>query len=193
MSQAVVGTSLLCIWLVFIVYWAISAIGVKRDIKRTGPAALALIVRLIIITAALVYFSNNHNSWIERFVQISSHIPLAVQIVGLVLCAAGIAFAIWARIHLGRNWSPVPALKENHELVTSGPYRFVRNPIYTGILVALFGSALAAGFAYWIVFIVCLAVFTWRVYTEDRLMLEQFPETYPPYRQRTKALIPYVV
>jgi len=193
MSQTVIGGALLCIWIVFLAFWAISAIGVKRDIKRTIPSGGSVLLRMVLITGLAIYVDQMPGSPLTRLQRYSVHVPLAFQMIGLVLAAAGVAFAIWARIHLGRNWSPVPALKENHELVTSGPYRFVRNPIYTGLLVALLGSALVAGFTYWVAFVLCIGMFVYRVFAEDRLMMQQFPNTYPAYRRKTKALIPFVV
>jgi protein-S-isoprenylcysteine O-methyltransferase len=111
--------------------------------------------------------------------------------IGSMLCVAGIALAIWARLHLGRNWSPAPALKEGHELVTSGPYRLVRHPIYTGILTALLGSSLVS-IAALIALVVVGAMFIWRVGAEEKLMMQQFPNEYPQYKRNTRALIPYV-
>ncbi|HEX8994105.1 MAG TPA: isoprenylcysteine carboxylmethyltransferase family protein, partial [Candidatus Paceibacterota bacterium] len=115
--------------------------------------------------------------------------PLAVF--GVLLCVFGIGYAIWARWHLGKNWSPAPALKEKHELVTSGPYRYVRHPIYTGTLIAALGSGIAD--PYWFfMFALMLVMFVRRVFVEERLMMQEFPEQYPQYKKHTWALIPWV-
>src|SRR5262249_55888059 len=102
------------------------------------------------------------------------------------------AFLVRARQHLGKNWSQTVAVKEGQELVTSGPYRYVRDPMYTGGLVAAIESAITAG-AGWVFALVLLgALFLWRVCAEDRLMERQFPNEYPDYTRRTKGLIPFV-
>lgn len=104
----------------------------------------------------------------------------------------GVAFAIWARIHLCRNWSPAPAMKENHELITSGPYQFVRHPIYTGMIVAALGSALAINNFFWLMLIIAVLIFVSRINKEEKFMLRLFPDQYPGYKKRTKALVPFV-
>jgi protein-S-isoprenylcysteine O-methyltransferase Ste14 len=95
---------------------------------------------------------------------------------------------------LGRNWSGIVTLKENHELITQGPYNLVRHPIYTGLLVAFLGSALARG--QWRGLIAVAIVFwaLWRkLRLEERWMREQFGEQYVAYSKRVSALIPYVL
>ena len=102
------------------------------------------------------------------------------------------AFLVWARQHLGRNWSQTVSTKEGQELVTSGPYRYVRHPMYTGGLIACIGSAIVAGGAWIFLLVILGAIFLWRVGAEDRLMAQQFPTEYPDYKKQTKALIPFV-
>jgi protein-S-isoprenylcysteine O-methyltransferase Ste14 len=111
-----------------------------------------------------------------------------------VLCVIGLAFAIWARVTLGRNWSGVVTLKEEHELVERGPYRFVRHPIYTGILTMFFATALAQGHLSGFVGTLLLFASFWiKLRDEEKLMLQQFPERYADYRRRTKRIIPFVL
>jgi protein-S-isoprenylcysteine O-methyltransferase Ste14 len=109
-----------------------------------------------------------------------------------VMTAIGIGLAIWARVFLGRNWSPRPAVKEHHELVTTGPHAFVRHPIYTGILVAAFGTALTGAVFGTAVFIFASIIFLSRIGKEEKIMLELFPNEYPAYQARTKRLVPFV-
>ena len=194
MPQREVSLILAIPWLSFLMYWAVSAVGVKKDVQQRGSYGASLIVRVVIIVALATWISSGRLApLVAKIAPYTDHPSLTLQIVGILLCFAGIAFAIWARVHIGRNWSPVPTLKEDHELVTSGPYRIVRNPIYTGILLAFLGSALAGGLVYYFLFVCFLFVFGYRVFREDRLMMERFPNTYPAYRRKTKALIPYVV
>ncbi len=181
-------------WLAFLVYWSVSAIGVKKDMVRRAWWRWSW-VRLAAIAAVLVILSLNHvkvgAAWSRAglFAPASS---VVLGALGAVLCWAGIGLAIWARYHLGRNWSNHPDIKEGHELVTSGPYRVLRHPIYTGMLAALLGTAFFAGWFWFLVFAVATAVFIRRIGIEEGYMLKLFPETYPEYRKRTKALIPFI-
>jgi protein-S-isoprenylcysteine O-methyltransferase Ste14 len=118
------------------------------------------------------------------------HTPV-VRVLGLAILLAATAFAIWARLALGAMWSPAPTVKQEHQLRTSGPYAITRHPIYTGILTMLLGSALLAGAGPWIVaFPVYLVLLQFKIRIEERLMLAEFPDDYPGYRQRVPQLIP---
>jgi protein-S-isoprenylcysteine O-methyltransferase Ste14 len=106
----------------------------------------------------------------------SAEINSVEGIAGLIVCMAGFALAVWARRHLGRNWGMPMSLKEGHELVTTGPYRYVRHPIYTGMLLAILGSALVNG-PIWVVVFAGMAIYcVYCARTEESLMLKQFPE-----------------
>jgi protein-S-isoprenylcysteine O-methyltransferase Ste14 len=112
---------------------------------------------------------------------------------GLVLFALGLGFAIWARVHIGRNWGTPMSKKDQPELVTSGPYHLVRHPIYSGILVAGIGTAVALSWL-WLVAVVLIGVyFIYSATVEERYLIEQFPDSYPAYRRSTKMLLPFVL
>jgi protein-S-isoprenylcysteine O-methyltransferase Ste14 len=112
---------------------------------------------------------------------------------GLFLFAVGLLFAIWARLHLGRNWGTPMTRKDDPELVTSGPYGLVRHPIYSGILAAGVGTAI--GLSWWWLAVVGLAAiyFVYSATVEERFLAEQFPDEYPAYKRSTKMLVPFVV
>ena len=113
--------------------------------------------------------------------------------IGLLMTIAGVAFAIWARVTLGRNWSGTVTVKQDHELIRTGPYALVRHPIYTGITLAVFGTAMFDGEIRSIIFILAmLSVFLHKMRMEERFMTEQFGSEYTNYRQRTKALVPFL-
>jgi protein-S-isoprenylcysteine O-methyltransferase Ste14 len=117
-----------------------------------------------------------------------------IETIGVVLCMLGVAFAIWARNVLGENWSGAPQIKEGHELIQAGPYRLVRHPIYTGILLAMFGTGFGFGrIQSLVLFLFCFAALWLKLKVEESLMSQQFPEAYPAYRKKTKALIPYLL
>jgi protein-S-isoprenylcysteine O-methyltransferase Ste14 len=104
-----------------------------------------------------------------------------------------VVLAIWARRHLGRNWGMPMSFKENPELVTTGPYVYIRNPIYSGFLLAILGSALTSGALWLIFFVVFGAYFVYAAKNEEKIMLQEFPDTYPAYKRRTRLLIPFVL
>jgi protein-S-isoprenylcysteine O-methyltransferase Ste14 len=116
-----------------------------------------------------------------------------VGVVGVVLSALGIGLAIWARTYLGRNWGMPMSRKENPELVTSGPYAYVRHPIYTGMLIAMLGSAIGVT-PFWSIPLVLFGLyFVYSARKEEKLMMEQFPEQYAAYMRRTKMLMPFIL
>ena len=178
-------------WLVFAAIWVIAAQSTKPTVYReTRTQRLRYWVLLVIAYVLLLYGRRLPN---PLNLGIVPHVaPLAWA--AAVLCVIGLAFALWARVTLGRNWSGVVTLKEGHELVERGPYRFVRHPIYTGILTMFFATALAqghlAGFAGTLLM---FASFWIKLRDEEKLMLQQFPERYAAYRRRAKRIIPFVV
>ncbi len=179
--MTVFSVIILLSWLFLVAYWIISARGAKKMVHRVGPRRYLGI--LLIAACAIIFHSYDGH--------VFPRVPW-VGALGAGLAVSGIAFAVWARRCLGKNWSPVPSIQENHELVTSGPYRFVRHPIYTGVIVALIGSALVSNLLWLIICAAFALTFAWRVHVEDSLMAKLFPQAYPAYRARTKALIPFV-
>jgi protein-S-isoprenylcysteine O-methyltransferase Ste14 len=112
--------------------------------------------------------------------------------VGLVLFALGLGLAIRARLHISRNWGTPMTQKDEPELVTSGPYRLVRHPIYSGILVASIDTAVALSWL-WLPVVVLVGIyFVYSATVEERFLSEQFPDDYPPYKRSTKMLVPSV-
>ena len=116
-----------------------------------------------------------------------------LPVVGIALMACGFGFAIWARIHLGRNWGMPMTVKEEPELVTSGPYRLVRHPIYTGLLTAVVGTALAVNLFALVAGAALGVFFVYSATVEERNLGAAFPRVYQAYRARTKMLIPFVL
>ena len=110
-----------------------------------------------------------------------------------LIIAIGLLFAVWARIHLGRNWSGSVTIKQEHELITSGPYAIVRHPIYTGLLLALIGTAMARAEWRGLLAVLIATAALWRKFrVEERWMTEQFGQQYKAYGARVPALVPGV-
>lgn len=180
------------IWIVFWFYWLVSAIRTRSRTERRGgfPYPVGVVVFLAAVFVLLGSGGNGRVFLLSRFVPDTP----AVGIAGILITAAGLLFAVWARVHLGKNWSGMPVIKVGHQLIRSGPYKYVRNPIYTGILAGFIGTALVIGF--WVavlaVFIGFVA-FLGKIRAEEKLLLETFGEEYVQYKREVKSLIPFIV
>ncbi|MGA2487639.1 MAG: isoprenylcysteine carboxylmethyltransferase family protein [Roseiarcus sp.] len=184
-----IAAAIVILWLVWIVVWIAMARGVKSVAERAkGSRAHYLPMTLAVVLLAaprLPLFPLD-----VRFVPAALW-PAAL---GLALTFAGLAFAFWARARLADNWSSSVTLKRDHELIDDGPYRWVRHPIYTGLLVALAGAALAVGEWRGVIAVALAAVALWRkLRLEEAVMRRQFGDTYDRYAERTRALIPFVL
>ena len=174
-------------WFVFLAYWGISGLKTKRNIN-TPSALRGGLFRLVIGVVVVVVLSQN-NSFKILTTPITNP---ALNIIGVVLCGLGIGFAIWARYHIGRNWGMPMSVKENPELVTSGPYRYIRHPIYTGVIFALLGTALDNTGIVFVIFLLFATYFIYSAVKEEKAMMQEFPEQYPAYKQKTKMIIPLI-
>jgi protein-S-isoprenylcysteine O-methyltransferase Ste14 len=178
-------------WIVFITVWLLAAASTKRTVYRESRAQRLRYWVLLVIACLLLLYSRELPYPLNLRV-----IPRATPVAcgAAFLCVVGLAFALWARATLGRNWSGVVTLKEGHELVERGPYRFVRHPIYTGMLIMFFATALVqsrvGGF---VGLLLIFASFWIKLDREETLMLQQFRERYVVYQQRVKRIIPFVL
>ena len=144
----------------------------------------------VVVAVVIVFMTPLGRNLMASGAKILSSPPAAVA--GLIICIAGLGLAIWARVVMGRNWGMPMTLQRGQELVTGGPYAYVRHPIYAAILVAMLGSALAISLWWLVFFIVNGAQFFFAAKREEQLMLQTFPETYPAYMRQTRMLIPFV-
>ena len=174
-------------WIGFILYWAVSSFSAKKTIKRDWGS---WVVRAVIFLILIVLSDSNRFNFLHGYSAASG--PLALQAVGLLLAYIGIALAIWARVHLGANWGMSMSLKEDPELVTTGPYSWIRHPIYSGVLLAMLGTVFVVGIEWLIIFIVFSIYFIYSATREEKNMTLQFPVQYPEYKKRTKMLVPFV-
>jgi protein-S-isoprenylcysteine O-methyltransferase Ste14 len=181
-------------WLVFIIFWLSNAARAKRDVTRHGSSWTAFAIRVIFAGAVLLVLRvpGVRNLLQSSRASFSFSRPM-VGIIGSALCVIGVALAVWARVCLATNWSPRPAVKVDHALVTSGPYRLIRHPIYTGMLLALLGTGLDAGIIGLAVFVCAAAVLIRRIPIEERLMMQLFKDQYSQYTRHTKALVPFLL
>ena len=170
-------------WAAFWLYWFVAAFSMK---KGRVPWSRELRIRAVIVVAVILLVrlgafrghGLNTDPWRNG--------------VGLVLFALGLGFAIWARIHIGRNWGSPMTQKLEPELVTSGPYHLVRHPIYSGILLAVVGTAVALSWLWLTAAVLAGVYFLYSATVEERYLTEQFPDEYPVYKRSTKMLVPFI-
>lgn len=183
------------LWLVFILLWLVLGQFNKKASKRVSRWT-GWWLRLAIIIGVSIVISVRHHGVGSLIVSLSRALPIhpgiVVQWVGVGLCVLGFGLTFWARGYIGRNWGMPMSLREGHELVTSGPYAYIRHPIYSGLMLAMIGSALVEGLLWMILFAFYFAYFLVSARTEEKMMIAQFPDAYPAYRRRTRMLIPYV-
>lgn len=176
------------LWLAWVLYWGIASLGVKPAAWRS-PWWLELSHRLPLgVAAALLFLPRLPPPLTLRLVARGG----AASALGVALVVLGLGFAIWARVHLAGNWSARVTVKKDHALVTTGPYRLVRHPIYTGILAAFLGTALAQGeLRGLLALLLAFAALLVKSRIEEARMRATFAE-YACYAQRTAALVPFL-
>jgi protein-S-isoprenylcysteine O-methyltransferase Ste14 len=177
------------LWVLFVAYWAVAAVGAKRSAsRRRWGSEIGLRLLMFLLIFALLQ-SRSLRQFLGEMQRSASHSDI-LGWSGAMLCLVGFGLAIAARWHLGRNWGMPMSHKEQPELVTSGPYALIRHPIYTGLILAMLGSAMAINI-FWALLLVLLGpYFIYSARREETLMLQLFPETYAAYRARTGMLAP---
>jgi len=179
----------LALWCVWGVWWLASAARTKVTRRRESRGSRLAHVLPLALGGALLAWRDM--PWAPLAQRLWPH-SLPAYGAGVTLLAAGLAFAIWARVHLGRNWSGAVTVKEEHELIRSGPYAYVRHPIYTGVLAAVLGTAIAAGTVHAACgAAVIAAALVRKLRIEERFLGETFRTEYPRYRAEVPALIPF--
>jgi protein-S-isoprenylcysteine O-methyltransferase Ste14 len=178
-------------WALFAVIWLLAAFATKQTVyKESGLQRLRYILPLLF---GWFLLAKGHRLSDPLNHRVIPHLD-ALAWIGAVLCIAGLIFCVWARFTLGRNWSGVVTLKGGHELITSGPYAFVRHPIYTGLLTMFVATVIVLGHIAGIIAIPIVLVSFWiKLRSEENLMLAKFPDEYAAYSHRVKRLIPFVL
>ena len=176
------------LWLVFIGYWNAFATNSAPISNSESPASRQLHQLLMYGSLALAFIRvpGLGQRWL----------PAAVWLVTIGLClhAGSALLAIWARRHLGRNWSGAVTAKVDHQLIRTGPYRVIRHPIYSGMLGMFLGTALVSGELHGLLAVLIIAVAYWRkIRLEEQLLSKVFGAQYSEYRQKSWALIPGLV
>jgi protein-S-isoprenylcysteine O-methyltransferase Ste14 len=188
--MANINVLIIC-WIIFLLYWLVSSFFVKRSATKINWRQM--IFWRIAVILAIIIFSRLSNSETTSFFNFLIKSSFSFKIAGSVLTIFGLICAIWARIYLGRNWSGYVTYKENHELVTKGPYRFVRHPIYTSMILMFIGTVLYYGsLLVFILIVIVTTVFVFRARKEEKIMIKLFGQKYINYMKKTKRLIPLI-
>jgi protein-S-isoprenylcysteine O-methyltransferase Ste14 len=181
---------ILVLWLIWGLYWLVAARSVK-PVRQREPLAYRLLFLTQVILSAVLLGAHGWSGWLGlQLIQggwTRYRIAVAIILIGLAVC-------ICARRALGANWSGSVTVKEGHELVQSGPYRWIRHPIYTGVLLMMFGTALASGQVHGLLATLIALISLWfKSRVEERWMATEFGERYATYRKDSWALIPFVL
>lgn len=177
-------------WLTFMVVWLISAVRAKRT--RTTESFGGQLSYRVVTAIGVLLIVDRRLSFGILGAPILEWQP-AIYDIGAALTAIGILFAFWARFHLGRNWSGNITIKAEHELIRTGPYARIRHPIYTGILLALFGTALATNvWRSMIGFVIALAGFWLKARREESVLSQEFGVGFADHLRTTGMFLPKV-
>jgi protein-S-isoprenylcysteine O-methyltransferase Ste14 len=186
------GAIICGLWISLSIYWVTAIVPGRKDTGKTqryGRVGISIGLSLALIF--LLTQLRSVQGVAQQLFRVS--VGPGVGILAVTLVAAGVGFAIWARFHLGRNWGIPLTIKQEPELVTSGPYKLVRHPIYTGFILAMLGSALVSSiFGLFLSLSMC-AYFVISAFAEEKILSKHFPEQYPEYKKRSKMLIPFVI
>jgi protein-S-isoprenylcysteine O-methyltransferase Ste14 len=174
-------------WLLWLFYWLARATDTKKTVKRETSLSRSLQNSIVTFGALLILLPSFSMSALS--IDVTSIGPLTQ--LGTIINVAGLLFTVWARIHLGRNWSAAVTLKQDHELVRSGPYAWVRHPIYTGCLLALCGCVLINAEIRGVIgFIIVFVATAYKARMEESVLANYFGADYVNYRERVRALVP---
>jgi protein-S-isoprenylcysteine O-methyltransferase Ste14 len=182
-------TSIILCWVIFAGYWIIGAFKTKRTVERQSlksmlvPRGLLALCYILLVSPIKFY---------PLGLAIGAHTD-SMRGFGAVVCVFGLFVAIWSRRTLAGNWSSAVTFKEGHELVETGPYRFARHPIYTGLLLMCLGTAVDAGrVRSWLGFLCMCVALCIKLTLEESLLLRHFPGEYASYQRRVKVLVPFL-
>jgi len=178
------------VWISFLIYWQVKAVDTKSTQRLEPAGSRALRVLIMLAVTVLLLPIRIPLSWLYIGLWPVGLWPFWI---GAALTVGGLLFAVWARVHLGRNWSRSVTIKRDHELITTGPYAMVRHPIYTGTLIGFLGTAIAVSQVRGMVALLLIFVVFWaKLRLEEEWMRTQFGETYAAYADQTAALVPYL-
>jgi protein-S-isoprenylcysteine O-methyltransferase Ste14 len=178
------------LWCVWAAYWLASSLSASAPKRVQDPGARLFYRSEMLLAIALLAFPRMGVGFLGmRLLPWSETLFVA----GAVMLAAGLGFAVWARVHLGRHWSGYVTLKAGHRLIRTGPYAIVRHPIYTGLLLAMLGTAVAVDEVRGVLSVlIVLEAHIRKLRLEERWLTEEFGGEYDQYKREVKALVPCI-
>ena len=186
------STSTGVLWTALWILWLAAAIATKRTAQTQSRSSRFVQGVPVILAFFLLFGRNIWPYWLHQ--RVFPRSDVALLWVGLAFTACGIGFAILARLWIGKNWSSIVTIKEQHELIQTGPYSLVRHPIYSGLLLAFLGTAIVHGeLRGFIGFPLAVLGWAFKLRQEESFMVQQFGSVYRDYKQRVKALVPFVI
>jgi protein-S-isoprenylcysteine O-methyltransferase Ste14 len=177
-------------WIAMFLVWAVTGLNLKETARSRSEGTSRVAVYIVWAGWWLLFAHGFGRGPLSMRVLEPS---MATAYVGLGVTVAGLAFAVLARFYIGKNWSALIQVKEGHELIQTGPYGLVRHPIYSGLMLATLGTAIAYGeLSGFIGFILVVAAWGYKSRLEEAAMAEQFGAQYEKYRSQVKGLIPFI-
>jgi protein-S-isoprenylcysteine O-methyltransferase len=181
------------IWIIFMAFIYIPSLFFRAPVERMSSRYLqsSIILAVIVLILFIILARYGSGTLLLRVIPDS----LLAGITGIVLTIAGLGFSAWARIHLGRYWSSMVMVRIGHRIIKTGPYRIVRNPMYTGLLIAFVGAAIAIGeLVAFVALGIGIASIWVKIKAEEEILLEKFGEEYLQYKRDVRAaIIPWIV
>jgi protein-S-isoprenylcysteine O-methyltransferase len=177
-------------WIAAAVVWLVGGFLTKTTVRSQSASSRLLEILPMAVVFLLFFVNQSLLEWTSvRFVPAT----FGWQSLGAAMTVAGVIVAMWSRFYIGRNWSAQVTVKEDHELIRSGPYSVVRHPIYSGFLLDILGTAIYVGQLRGLL-AVLLAALAWKIKSmrEETFMEDQFGEQYVQYRREVKALVPFI-
>ena len=176
------------LWILLMLVWVVLMLGMKRAKKRERWDERLRYLLLLLVGAWLIFGTRSELGALNYRVLPNE---LVVWGIGLALTAIGVGIAIWARLSLGANWSGTVTLKNEHELVRKGLYRWIRHPIYTGIALGMFGSAIIRVYLIGLIGAgLILLGFYIKARKEESFLREEFGAGFEEHAQQTGMFLP---
>jgi protein-S-isoprenylcysteine O-methyltransferase Ste14 len=179
------------VWGIFFLFWIITAMQNRQRAQESEPffSRLPNIILYGIAITLLIFDLSFFAPFVWRIVPDGWGISLT----GLAIQISGLGFASWARMHLGKYWSARVTLAEDHQLIQSGPYQLVRNPMYLGILLGMFGTAVVIGqLRGMLAATAVLFALLWKIKAEEKILSNHFGERFQQYKKNAKSIIPFI-
>src|SRR5215471_3875793 len=172
-------------WFAMFLVWVVTGINLKDTARSRSEGSSRIAVYIVWAGWWLLFTRGFRIDPLSRQVLERS---TSTAYVGLAITETGLAFAILARLYIGKNWSALIQVKEGHELIQSGPYAVVRHPIYSGLMFATLGTAIAYGeLSGFLGFVMVVVAWGYKSRLEEEAMKEQFGAQYKQYRSHVKA------